>query len=151
MKINFLYFALLVYRNVIKNFDICKLFVFQNHYKNYFEELFAVLSECYFSVKLQIKSAKKLHESMMSSVMRSTMQFFESTPIGRILNRFSKDLNSVEFPLPISLKDFLFCLLDAINILVMISISTPWVLVVLLILLIGYFKIQVFFQVLRYL
>ena len=43
-----------------------------------------------------MKSAKLFHESMLYSILRSTMQFFESTPIGRIINRFSKDIEAVE-------------------------------------------------------
>lgn len=33
-----------------------------------------------------------MHDSMFHSVMRSPMSFFEATPIGTILNRFSRDV-----------------------------------------------------------
>ena len=35
----------------------------------------------------------KIHQQMLTSIMRSPMAFFDVTPSGRILNRFSKDMD----------------------------------------------------------
>ena len=43
-----------------------------------------------------IEGSKKLHNGMATSVLRSPMSFFETTPIGRILNRFSNDVYKVD-------------------------------------------------------
>lgn len=43
-----------------------------------------------------IRGSKKLHESMAKSVIRSPMTFFETTPVGRIINRFSSDMDAVD-------------------------------------------------------
>lgn len=43
-----------------------------------------------------ISGSKYLHEIMLNSVLRAPMQFFETTPIGRILNRFSNDIYKVD-------------------------------------------------------
>ena len=40
-----------------------------------------------------LKGASNLHERMLMSVMRCPMSFFDSTPSGRVLNRFSKDMD----------------------------------------------------------
>ena len=40
-----------------------------------------------------LKGASNLHERMLTSVMRCPMSFFDSTPSGRVLNRFSKDMD----------------------------------------------------------
>ena len=40
-----------------------------------------------------LKGASKLHEEMLRSVMKSPMAFFDSTPAGRVINRFSKDMD----------------------------------------------------------
>lgn len=37
-----------------------------------------------------IYGARKLHDGMLNTIMRAPMSFFETTPLGRILNRFSK-------------------------------------------------------------
>ncbi|TGZ81048.1 ABC transporter family protein [Ascodesmis nigricans] len=43
-----------------------------------------------------IRAAKKLHDKMAVSIFRSPMQFFETTPAGRILNRFSNDIYRID-------------------------------------------------------
>lgn len=43
-----------------------------------------------------ISGSKFLHEIMLASVLRAPMQFFETTPIGRILNRFSNDIYKID-------------------------------------------------------
>lgn len=39
---------------------------------------------------LQLQASRKLHERMAFAIFRSPMTFFETTPAGRILNRFSR-------------------------------------------------------------
>ena len=36
-----------------------------------------------------IKASKKLHDGMTRSVLRAKIEFFDTNPLGRILNRFS--------------------------------------------------------------
>lgn len=38
-------------------------------------------------------AAKNLHNKMLYNIFRSNMAFFDVTPLGRILNRFSKDID----------------------------------------------------------
>ncbi|QRG38744.1 hypothetical protein FDK38_003162 [Candidozyma auris] len=43
-----------------------------------------------------IRGSTKLHNDMAASVFRAPMSFFETTPIGRILNRFSNDIYKID-------------------------------------------------------
>ncbi|KAG1691094.1 Multidrug resistance-associated protein 1 [Nymphon striatum] len=43
-----------------------------------------------------VKAGEILHENMLQNIMRSPMSFFDTTPMGRILNRFSKDINDID-------------------------------------------------------
>ncbi|GAB0087981.1 hypothetical protein DMENIID0001_023540 [Sergentomyia squamirostris] len=52
-----------------------------------------------------IKASQQLHDSMLKGVIGTTMHFFETNPSGRILNRFSRDLGSVDELLPKVLLD----------------------------------------------
>lgn len=59
---------------------------------------------------LTLYAAKRLHDDMTSSVLRAKVQFFDMNPLGRILNRFSADVGSIDDLLPPALFDFLVIL-----------------------------------------
>jgi ATP-binding cassette subfamily C (CFTR/MRP) protein 1 len=90
-----------------------------------------------------LRSSRNLDNNMLKSILKSTMHFFESTPIGRIINRFSKDMYSIEFILPISSKDFFYCIFDVLTTIVIISISTPFFVTVIVPLMVLYMVVQV--------
>nr|CAD7423121.1 unnamed protein product [Timema monikensis] len=52
-----------------------------------------------------MKSSIQLHNTMFENILRSKMRFFDTNPSGRILNRFSKDMGSVDELLPRALID----------------------------------------------
>ncbi|KAI6210597.1 ABC transporter, ATP-binding protein [Aphelenchoides besseyi] len=53
-------------------------------------------------VKLSIRASTNLHNQMLHSILHGIAAFFDSTPTGRILNRFSKDLDEIDVKLPFS-------------------------------------------------
>jgi ATP-binding cassette subfamily C (CFTR/MRP) protein 4 len=61
-----------------------------------------------------IKASQSLHDRMTKAVLRAKIEFFDTNPLGRILNRFSADVGSNDDLLPHTLFDFLvsafFCL-----------------------------------------
>jgi ABC-type multidrug transport system fused ATPase/permease subunit len=71
------------------------------------------------------------------------MEFFDTTPVGRIINRFSKDLESTERNIPESYKNVVRCLLVVLSSIAVISITTPLFLLSFIPLAIVYFFIQV--------
>ena len=52
--------------------------------------MFALLQGVMRAVADGIQASRKLHERMAFAIFRSPMSFFETTPAGRILNRFSR-------------------------------------------------------------
>ncbi|XP_075236831.1 putative multidrug resistance-associated protein lethal(2)03659 isoform X2 [Lycorma delicatula] len=69
-----------------------------------------------------MKASMRLHDNMFNSITRATMRFFNTNPAGRILNRFSKDMGSIDEMLPIG---FIFCVqigLRLISVITVISI-----------------------------
>lgn len=52
-----------------------------------------------------MSASTKLHNAMFSKIVFSPMLFFNNNPSGRVLNRFSKDIGSVDETLPITMID----------------------------------------------
>lgn len=57
-------------------------------------------------LELTVKASQKLHDKMANAVLRSKIEFFDTNPLGRILNRFSADVGSNDDQLPNTLFDF---------------------------------------------
>ena len=59
-----------------------------------------------------LRAAKFLHEHMLRNILRSPMSFFDTTPLGRIVNRFSKDVDVADSTFPANLRSWIQCLLQ---------------------------------------
>jgi len=57
-----------------------------------------------------LRSSKLLHSELLFAMLRSSLGFFDTTPSGRILNRFGKDIDIIDNVLPPSIRAWLFCL-----------------------------------------
>ncbi|KAL7532152.1 hypothetical protein ACHAWF_004026 [Thalassiosira exigua] len=55
-----------------------------------------------------VRASQRLHDLMTKATLRTTILFFDTNPMGRILNRFSADCGSNDDLLPQTLFDFLF-------------------------------------------
>ena len=84
-----------------------------------------------------------LHNGMLKTILRSPMSFFDTTPLGRILNRFSKDIYTIDETVPRSIRSFIVHFLRVISILIVIFASTPIFAVVIIPLGMFYFLVQV--------
>ena len=91
-----------------------------------------------------IFASRTLHAKMLKNILRSPMSFFDTTPLGRVLNRFSKDIYTIDEVIPRSVRSFLFTSLRVISTLIVIIIATPTFAVVIVPLGIFYFLVQVF-------
>ncbi|XP_037884224.1 multidrug resistance-associated protein 1 isoform X17 [Glossina fuscipes] len=72
-----------------------------------------------------LHAATVLHQNLLLNILRMSLQFFDTTPVGRILSRFSKDLESVDQALPIIIDEGIYCAFEVLATIVVISISTP--------------------------
>lgn len=54
-----------------------------------------------------IFASRQLHGVLLENVMRWPMELFDQTPVGRILNRFSKEIDILDIVLPENLRSFM--------------------------------------------
>ncbi|XP_014612657.1 PREDICTED: multidrug resistance-associated protein 1 isoform X5 [Polistes canadensis] len=70
-------------------------------------------------------AARQMHIMMLRAVMRAPLTFFDTTPTGRIISRFAKDVDILDTSLPPQISDSIYCLFEVIATLFVISFSTP--------------------------
>uniref|UniRef100_A0A674ETS9 Multidrug resistance-associated protein 4 n=1 Tax=Salmo trutta TaxID=8032 RepID=A0A674ETS9_SALTR len=76
-----------------------------------------------------VKAAQSLHNRMFISILRTPVRFFDINPIGRILNRFSKDICQLDSMLPITFVDFSQLILQNIGVVAVAAAVMPWILI----------------------
>ncbi|MFS4457706.1 ABC transporter transmembrane domain-containing protein [Bdellovibrio sp. HCB2-146] len=89
-----------------------------------------------------IKAGKNMHDKMLHSVLRSPVRFFDSTPVGRILQRFSRDVESVDVYLQWSFDSAIHCFLQVFVSLVLIVGVMPWMILVVAPVMFVYYVLQ---------
>ena len=72
-----------------------------------------------------VNASFHLHGNVLRSVFRAPMSFFDTTPTGRILSRFSKDIHTIDHELADYIDIFLFIILQLAVVLVSIVVITP--------------------------
>lgn len=93
-----------------------------------------------------IKAGIELHDKMLASVLKAPVRFFDTTPVGRLLQRFSRDLESVDIQLQWSFEAAVQSLFQIVVSLALIIFSVPFVLVVIIPLGFIYWKLQLAYR-----
>ncbi|KAK3841126.1 MAG: P-loop containing nucleoside triphosphate hydrolase protein [Linnemannia gamsii] len=73
-----------------------------------------------------IRTARKMHSQAFDKVIHAPLSFFDTNPLGRILNRFSKDVDALDNNLWMTLNDILYTLLIVMGSVSMILIFFPY-------------------------
>ncbi|XP_049441856.1 ATP-binding cassette sub-family C member 5 [Epinephelus fuscoguttatus] len=80
-------------------------------------------------VKCTVKAASVLHDKLFRRLLLSPMHFFDTTPLGRILTRFSRDMDEVDVRLTMQAEMLLQNLTLVLFCLGMVGIVFPWFLI----------------------
>jgi ABC-type multidrug transport system fused ATPase/permease subunit len=57
-------------------------------------------------------AARFLHIVMLRGILRAPLTFFDTTPTGRIIGRFAKDIDVVDTTMPQQISDSVYCLFE---------------------------------------
>uniref|UniRef100_A0A3B3QHS8 Si:ch211-221f10.2 n=1 Tax=Paramormyrops kingsleyae TaxID=1676925 RepID=A0A3B3QHS8_9TELE len=77
-------------------------------------------------VKCTLQAASALHDKLFQKLVHSPMAFFDTTPLGRILTRFSRDIDEVDVRLAMQMEMLLQNLTLVMFCLGMVSVIFPW-------------------------
>lgn len=56
-----------------------------------------------------VNASKKLHQYMIQRIIHCPLAFFNRTPFGRIISRFSRDVDMIDNQLPDEIYGFVYC------------------------------------------
>ncbi|PKU36809.1 canalicular multispecific organic anion transporter 2 [Limosa lapponica baueri] len=92
-----------------------------------------------------INAARALHAALLENKFHTPQSFYDTTPTGRIINRFSKDIYVIDEVIPPTILMFLGTFFTSLSTMIVIIASTPLFAVVIVPLAILYFFVQRFY------
>ncbi|KMT03936.1 hypothetical protein BVRB_8g187450 [Beta vulgaris subsp. vulgaris] len=105
-----------------------------------FGQVLITLFNSYWLITSSLYAAKRLHDAMLNSILRAPMVFFQTNPLGRVINRFAKDLGDIDRNVAIFGNMFLNQVSQLISTFVLIGIVSTmslWAIMPLLVLFYG--------------
>jgi ABC-type multidrug transport system fused ATPase/permease subunit len=99
-------------------------------------------SLCLLVFALQVSS---IFEQLLDVVLEAPMKFFDTTPTGRIINRYSKDMYMVDEQLVVLSQSYIVALLNVLRLILVVTAVTPMFLIGLVPIIIFYVQQQRFF------
>lgn len=120
----------------------------------YYLGVYAILGIVYMAITFiregvlfagSLTASKIIHTKLVTSVSRAKFRFFDSTPLGQIMNRFSKDIENVDQEIAPVAVGVIHCMASIVTIVLLISVITPGFLIAGFFISILYFFIGFFY------
>ncbi|KAG8652165.1 ABC transporter C family member 2 isoform X1 [Manihot esculenta] len=103
-------------------------------------QVLVTLLNSYWLIISSLYAARRLHDAMLNSILRAPMVFFHTNPLGRIINRFAKDLGDIDRNVAVFVNMFLGQVSQLLSTFVLIGIVSTmslWAIMPLLVLFYG--------------
>ena len=75
-----------------------------------------------------LRCSERLHDKMVVAVLQAPVLFFDSNPVGRIMNRFSKDVGCLDEVLPKTFLMSIQLVLLLFTTVLVPTVTNPWLL-----------------------
>ncbi|CAE7009576.1 hypothetical protein HRS9139_01597 [Pyrenophora teres f. teres] len=92
-----------------------------------------------------LAASRRVHERLIQKVTHAKFRFFDQTPLGQLMNRFSKDIEAVDQEVAPVAIGVVHCFASVITIVILISVITPAFLIAAFFISIIYFLIGRFY------
>ncbi|KAJ7064111.1 ABC protein [Mycena amicta] len=93
-----------------------------------------------------IQATKAMHQDALINILHAQMSFFDTTPMGRILSIFGKDIDTIDNALPMSIRMFIIVICSVIGAILVITIVTHYFIVAAIFICFGYGYYQQFYR-----
>lgn len=104
--------------------------------------LVATLFNKLFWLSRGIRAGQNMHDNMLNSILGTSIRFFDATPIGRILQRFSRDIESVDVHLQWSFESAVRVFLQVLSSMILIFMLVPLMIFIAIPVLFLYYQVQ---------
>ncbi|VAH51973.1 unnamed protein product [Triticum turgidum subsp. durum] len=111
-----------------------------------FGQVLVTLTNSYWLITSSLRAAKRLHDYMLRSILRAPMVFFHTNPLGRIINRFSKDLGDIDRNLAVFVNMFMAQISQMLSTFVLIGVVSTMSLWAIMPLLILFYAAYLYYQ-----
>nr|XP_006822844.1 PREDICTED: ATP-binding cassette sub-family C member 9-like [Saccoglossus kowalevskii] len=98
-----------------------------------------------FQIIFSLLGAKRLHIKLLRNIVHAPLRFFDTTPVGRILNRLSDDTNLIDQRLWVTVSGILNNTSLCLSAIIVNSVVTPIFLAVVTPVIIGFFVLQKYY------
>ncbi|KAL9126805.1 MAG: hypothetical protein Q9217_004200 [Psora testacea] len=92
-----------------------------------------------------LRASRLLHAWLLQAMIKARFQFYDCTPLGQIVNRFSRDIEIIDQELAPILLGYQHAIFSVLTILILISVITPAFLLPGILILLVYFLIGTLF------
>ncbi|KAJ4367034.1 Transporter of the ATP-binding cassette (ABC) [Neocucurbitaria cava] len=92
-----------------------------------------------------LAASRRVHERLIQKVTHAKFRFFDQTPLGQLMNRFSKDIEAVDQEVAPVAIGVVHCLASIVTIVILISVITPAFLIAASVISVLYFLIGRFY------
>ncbi|KAG0207958.1 hypothetical protein BGX28_000971 [Mortierella sp. GBA30] len=92
------------------------------------------------------KTANNMHDAAFKSVLYSPLAFFDTNPLGRVINRFSRDVDTLDNVLWSTLYEFTFTVVTLLGTLILIIVVFPWLVLAIVPILGLYYMLSIYYR-----
>ncbi|KAL7212551.1 hypothetical protein ACSBR2_015280 [Camellia fascicularis] len=111
-----------------------------------FGQVMVTLANSFWLITSSLYAAKRLHDAMLNAILRAPMVFFHTNPLGRIINRFAKDLGDIDRNVAVFVNMFLDQVSQLLSTFVLIGIVSTMSLWAILPLLLLFYAAYLYYQ-----
>ena len=107
--------------------------------------LVTTLGRQYMFVVCMVNACQTLHSKMLYALLHAPSSFFDTTPAGRIISRFSKDIEMIDLTIPESLNFFYTLVLVVLGAFAVMCYGAPYLSIIIVVMLVVFYFMFVYF------